>query len=89
MGRKMEIRIPIFAPIVSADQSTHAARTTLAGAFRYPQYHATNANVRTRRAKLRAVAGTHASSLPAPSGERADRARTPRKPASRALVPTG
>ena len=55
--------------------------------FRYPLNHATNANVRTRRATLRAVAGYHASSLPAPSGERADRARMPRKPASLALAP--
>ena len=61
----------------------------LAGACLYPQYHATNANVRTRRAMLRAVAGNHASSLPAQAEERADRARSPREPASLALVPTG
>ena len=85
----MEIRVPIFAPIAAAGQSARAVHRLGDVFFRYPQYHATNANVRTRRAKLRAVAGTHASSLPAPSGERADRARTPRKPASRALVPTG
>ena len=60
-----------------------------AGAGRYAQNHAAYASVRTRRAALRAVAGNHASSLPAPSGERAERARTPRRPAALALVPTG
>ena len=89
----MEIRVPIFAPVAAAGQSARAVHrlgdVSATSFFRYPQYHTTNANVRTRRATLRAVAGNHTSSLPAPSGERADRARTPRKPASRALVPTG
>ena len=78
----------------SGGGSTHGGRTVfrIAGStsqFAYPQNHATNLNVCTRRAALRAVAGNHASSRPAPSGERADRARTPRKPASLALVPMG
>ena len=54
-----------------------------------PQNHAANANVRARRATLRAVAGNHASSRPAPSGERADRARIPRRFSSLALAPMG
>ena len=37
------------------------------GVVRYPRNHAANANVRARRATLRAVAGNHASSRPAPS----------------------
>ena len=55
----------------------------------YPRNHVTNLNVCARRATLRAVAGNHASSRPAPSGECADRARTPRKPTSLTLVPMG
>ena len=68
---------------------TTGAVPCLAGPGRYAQNHAAYASVRTRRAALRAVAGNHASSLPAPSGERAERARTPRRPAALALVPTG
>ena len=56
---------------------------------RYPRNHSANANVRTLRATLRAVAGNHASSRPAPSRERADRARIPRRCPSLAFAPMG
>jgi hypothetical protein len=54
---------------------------------RQAQYQASNDSVVTRFARLRNVAGNHASSRPAPSGDCAARARTPRKPAARAATP--
>ncbi len=51
--------------------------------------HAVNTMPPTRRAMLRADAGNHASSRPAPSLDCAERACTPRRPAALASMPMG
>ena len=51
--------------------------------------HAVNTMPPTRRAMLRADAGNHASSRPAPSVDCAERACTPRRPAALASMPMG
>ncbi len=70
-----------FSGFRSAQRKTttkrYAPSKRLVGAGRYARNHAVYASVSTRPAALRAVAGNHASSLPAPSGERAERARHP------------
>ena len=97
-ARPSEMRSPLSACRTNRDRrsSMKSCRVRPAGSLRATsdarpglRNHLTNANVRTRRATLREVAGNHASSLPAPPRERADRARTPRRPASLALAPMG
>ena len=75
------LRLESYRPCQYAKVCAHAC-------LDHPQNHAGKANVVIRRATLRADAGNHPSSRPAPSREWAEHARTPRKPKSLARLPT-
>ena len=68
-----------------AEHYRHAGRRE-AG---HPRNHAASASARTRRATLRADAGNQANSRQAPSRDRAEQARMPRRRAALARAPMG
>ena len=82
-------RLQLFAWRSAADVSLRQAHDERVREAGQAVNHAANASVRTRRATLRADAGNQANSRHAPSWDRAERARTPRRRATFARAPMG